>query len=226
MGLGKRLKDWEGRIRAYYNSDLSTPENRRKSRIYTLWFDHEILRGIWTNFDQVAPGVYRSNNPTRARFQKMKDMGITTVLNLRGQTDAAHFLFEEEACRELGLTLVNARLLARDAAVRDDILDVIHKLKTLDKPFLMHCKSGADRAGFAAATYLMVVMGEPVEKARRMLSPRYLHFRNGKVGILDYTLDCYAARNAVSPIGFEDWIATEYDNRDILRRFQAGEAPA
>ena len=34
------------------------------------------------------------------------------------------------------------------------------------------------------------------------------------------------ARNAVSPIGFEDWIATEYDNRDILRRFQAGEAPA
>lgn len=225
MGLGQRLKDLEGRIRARYNVAPTTPENRRKARIYSLWFDHEILRTFWTNFDEVAPGVYRSNHPTRARFEKMKEMGITTILNLRGRTDSAHYWQEEEICEELGLTLVNAHLLARGAATREVILDTIDKLKTIDRPFLMHCKSGADRAGFASAMYLMIVEGEPVENARKMLSPRYLHFRNGKVGILDYTLDVYAARNARDPIGFEDWIATEYDNWDITHKFRAGEAP-
>jgi len=225
MSLAKRLKDWEGRIRAHYNVAPTTPENRRKARIYALWFDHEILRGLWTNFDEVAPGVYRSNHPTRKRFEKMKAMGIRTVLNLRGETDGAHYLLEKEICDELGLTLVNARLLARGAAVPEDILDVIDKLKTLEPPFVMHCKSGADRAGFASAIYMMVVQGKPVSEARRMLSPRYMHFRNGKVGILDYTLDVYEARNARDPISFEDWIATEYDNNEMFRAFHAGEKP-
>ncbi|WP_428928415.1 tyrosine-protein phosphatase [Marinibacterium sp. SX1] len=225
MSLATRLKDWEGRIRAHYNVAPTTPENRRKARIYALWFDHEILRGLWTNFDEVAPGVYRSNHPTRKRFEKMKAMGIRTVLNLRGETDGAHYLLEKEICDELGLTLVNARLLARGAAVPEDILDVIDKLKTLEPPFVMHCKSGADRAGFASAIYMMVVQGKPVSEARRMLSPRYMHFRNGKVGILDYTLDVYEARNARDPISFEDWIATEYDNNEMFRAFHAGEKP-
>ena len=225
MSLAKRLKDWEGRIRAHYNVAPTTPENRRKARIYALWFDHEILRGLWTNFDEVAPGVYRSNNPTRKRFEKMKEMGIETVLNLRGVSPSAHFLLEEEACNDLGLTLVNANLLARAAASRADILNVIDKLKTLPKPFVMHCKSGADRAGFASAMYMMVVEGKPVSEARAMLSPRYMHFRNGKVGILDYTLDVYEARNARDPIGFEEWIATEYDPDELTRAFRAGETP-
>ena len=42
-------------------------------------------------------------------------MGIETVLNLRGVSPSAHFLLEEEACNDLGLTLVNANLLARAA---------------------------------------------------------------------------------------------------------------
>lgn len=225
MGLGQRLKQWEGRIRAHYNVAPTTPENRRKARIYSLWFDHEILRTFWTNFDEVAPGVYRSNHPTRARFEKMKEMGITTILNLRGKNDSAHYWQEVENCEELGLELVNANLLARGAATPEVILDTIAKLKTINRPFLMHCKSGADRAGFAAAIYLMVVEGQPVETARKMLSPRYLHFRNGKVGILDYTLDVYAARNARESISFEEWIATEYDNEEMTKRFRAGEKP-
>ncbi|MBB94072.1 MAG: protein tyrosine phosphatase [Rhodobacteraceae bacterium] len=226
MGLGHRLKNWESRIRAHYNVAPTTPENRRKARIYALWFDHEILRTVWTNFDEIAPGVFRSNHPTRKRFEKMKAMGIHTVLNLRGETDSAHYLLEKEICDDLGLTLVNAKLLARGAAVRADILDTIQKLKSLDKPFVMHCKSGADRAGFASAMYLMIVEGKSVAEARRMLSPRYMHIRNGKVGILDYTLDVYEARNARDPISFEDWIATEYDNAELHRAFHAGDPPA
>jgi protein tyrosine/serine phosphatase len=226
MGLARRIRDWEGAVRARYNQDLSTPENRRRARIYNLWFDHAILRDVWTNFHEVAPGVYRSNHPTHRRFAKMKAMGIQTVLNLRGESRSAHYWSEEESCRQLGLTLISSKLHARAAASRAEILALIDVFRQIEKPFVMHCKSGADRAGFASAIWLMVMEGKPVDQARKMLAPRFMHLRLGSVAILDYILDVYAARTARDPIGFADWIATEYDRDTIQADFRAGKRPA
>jgi protein tyrosine/serine phosphatase len=84
---------------------------------------------------------------------------------------------------------------------------------------LIHCKSGADRAGLASAIWLMVMEGRPVEEARAMLSWRYLHLRWSRTGVLDLVLDSYGARNAAAPIGFEDWVATEYDAEAVQAAF-------
>ena len=219
MKLFKRIADWERDLRAHYNTDLSTPENRRRAHIYNLWFDHAVLRTIWTNFDEVAPGVYRSNQPTHRRFEKLKAMGIKSILNLRGAGGAAHYLVEEESCRELGLNLVNVTFHARHAAPTGDILKVIEAFRTIERPFVMHCKSGADRAGFASAIYLIVIEGRPVSEARRMLSARYIHFHWTKTGVLDYILDLYEARNARDPISFEDWVASDYDFKAVQQAF-------
>lgn len=223
--LFKRIADWEQDLRAHYNTDLSTPENRRRAHIYNLWFDHAILRTFWTNFDEVAPGVYRSNQPTHKRFAKLREMGIKAILNLRGAAGAAHYLVEEESCREVGLSLVNVSFQARHAAPAQDILKVIAAFRSIERPFVMHCKSGADRAGFAAAIYLMVIEGRPVAEARRMLAVRYIHFRWTKTGVLDYILDLYEARDAQDPISFEDWVATEYDHLAVQRAFNETKRP-
>lgn len=225
MKLFKQIGDWERNLRASYNTDLSTPENRRRAHIYNLWFDHAVLRKIWTNFFKVAPGVYRSNQPTHERFVKLKAMGINSVLNLRGAAGAAHYLVEQESCHQLGLTLVNVTLHARYAAPRDDILAVIHAFREIEKPFVMHCKSGADRAGFASAIYLLVIEGRPVSEARKMLGIKYIHLKWSRTGILDHILDRYEARNSQSPIGFEDWIATEYDRDEMQTSFDATHKP-
>lgn len=225
MGLFKRIADWERNLRASYNTDLSTPENRRRAHIYNMWFDHAVLRKFWTNFFPVAPGVYRSNQPTHERFVKLKAMGIRTILNLRGAAGAAHYLVEEESCRTLGLTLVNCTLHARYAAPREDILAVIRAFREIEKPFVMHCKSGADRAGFASAIYLLVIEGKPMSEARKMLGFKYLHIKSSRTGVLDYILDLYEARNAESPISFEDWVTTEYDNVAVQAEYEATHNP-
>ncbi len=221
MTLLKRLTAWERDLRESYNTDLSTPEKRRRAHIYNLWFDHAILRGIWTNQSQIAPGVWRSNHPTHKRFARMKAMGIKSVLNLRGAAGAAHYLTEKESCAELGLTLVDVSLNARIAAPASDILDVIDAFRTIEKPFVMHCKSGADRAGFASAIYMMVIDGRPVSEARRMLGLRYLHVRQSRTGVLDHILDLYEARQAETALSFEDWIRTEYDHEAVQADYQA-----
>ncbi|WP_010138845.1 tyrosine-protein phosphatase [Oceanicola sp. S124] len=221
MTLTDRIRQWERDLRNHYNTDLSSPEKRRRAHIYNLWFDHAVLRTFWTNFFQIAPGVWRSNHPTHKRFAQMKEMGITHVLNLRGAGGAAHYLTERESCEALGLTLVDCSLHARRAVPAEEILKVIDTFRWIPRPFVMHCKSGADRAGFASAIYLMCIEGRPVEEARKMLSTKYIHFRKSRTGVLDYILDLYAARNAASPIGFEDWIRAEYDPVQINADFKA-----
>lgn len=225
MKLFKRITDWERNLRASYNTDLSTPENRRRAHIYNMWFDHAVLRKFWTNFFEVAPGVYRSNQPTHERFVKLKAMGIKTILNLRGDGGAAHYLVEKESCEDLGLTLVDVTLHARYAAPTADIQAVIKAFREIEKPFVMHCKSGADRAGFASAIYLLVIEGRPVSEARKMLGVKYIHFKWTKTGVLDFILDAFEARNARQAIGFEDWIATEYDNVEMQANYEANHKP-
>ena len=225
MNIFRPIIDWERNLRASLNTDLSTPENRRKANIYNLWFDHAILRKVWTNFYEVAPGVYRSNQPTHDRFVKIKQKGIKTVLNLRGAGGAAHYLVEEESCSELGLTLVNVNLKAREAAPKRDIKAVLKAFREIEKPFVMHCKSGADRAGFASALYLLVIEGRPIAEARKMLGVKYIHFKWSRTGVLDYILDRYEARYNESGISFEDWLHSEYKAREIQADYEATNNP-
>lgn len=190
---------------------LATAEDRRKAHRYMLWIDHEILRIPWANFAQVAPGVYRSNQPTRARLERYAARGIKTILFLRATSPVPPYLFARENCAALGLTLVERSLSARSAPKRERLMDLIETFPTLEKPFLMHCKSGADRASLASVIWLLTQEGASVAQARKMLSPRFIHFKWTKTGILDYMLDTYEARTARAPIGFAEWVATEYD---------------
>jgi len=215
----KQLKDMERRWRYSFGDDISTPEARRKSVWHYNVFDHAFLRVPWTNFYPVSEGVWRSNQPTHKRFMKYRDLGIKSVINLRGTDARAHYLFEEESCKQLGLKLYNCRLWARNAAHRDNIVDVIDTMRTVERPFMFHCKSGADRAGFCAALYQMVFDGVPVQKAREQLSIKFIHLKWSKTGVQDYILDVFEARQAKSDIDFETWIRTEYDNDAIQEAY-------
>lgn len=224
--IGKSFDKYERKWRYSFGRDITDPVERRKSKWHYNVFDHAFLRAFWTNFYPVGKDVWRSNQPTHKRFLKYKDMGIKSVINLRGEDGYAHYLFEKESCDILGLKLYNAKLWARRAADRESILYVINLMRTIEKPFMFHCKSGADRAGFAAAMYQMIFDGKPVAEAREQLSFKYIHIKHSKTGILDYTLDVYEARLAKGDIGFEEWIATEYEHEAIQQGFDSKTPPA
>jgi len=158
--------------KASFGRDITDPEERKRSYRYVRWVDHGILRTVWTNFGQVADGVYRSNQPDHARLERYRDMGIKAVLNLRGKGVRAPYLFEEESCNTLGLMLVSIPLQARAPAKRENLLAVFEAFDNIPRPFVLHCKSGADRAGLASALY-QLDQGQPVSVAKKELSLRY-----------------------------------------------------
>lgn len=219
--LAKRLKTFERGLAERYGTDISTPARKRAAQIHFQVMDHAFLRMLWTNLEEIAPGAWRSNQPDARRLRRYRDMGITTVLSLRGNGITSHYLLERETCADLGLDFVTATLHARKLASRDQILHLLDLFETIGKPFVMHCKSGADRAGLAAALYLLHIEQRPVVEAQRMLSWRYIHFRNAATGVLDHMLDAFAADTAQTPMPIRAWIATRYDPEALTASFAA-----
>lgn len=217
--LFRKIHEWERSLHDRFTHDIVDPFHRRQSKIYVDWFDHGVLRRLWHNYEKVAPGVFRSNHPDHDRLEDMVARGIRTILNVRGGQHLAHHKFEEESCRKLGLELVTVPMSARTAPEAETLLNLIRVMGEIEKPFLMHCKSGADRTGLAAAIYLMHYENAPLSVARRQLHPRFLHFRQTKTGILDHVLDLYGERLKRGPIPFADWIATEYDRDSAAQWF-------
>lgn len=219
-----RVKEWEREARNSFGNDISTSTGRFWAHVHFHLFDHAYLRGVWTNFYQIAPQVYRSNQPSPRRLRRLGQLGITQIINLRGEEPHPHFLFEAEACDRYGLTLQSIKMDARRAPTRERIQELLALFDTLERPFLMHCKSGADRAGFASAVYLLHVQGAPVSKALRQMSVRHMHVDFTRTGVLDYILNVFAARQNFGRILFADWIATEYDHNVLQKSFDTRQA--
>jgi protein tyrosine/serine phosphatase len=95
-------------------------------------------------------------------------------------------------------------------------------LRTAEAPMLLHCKSGADRAGLASAVAVLV-HGGTAEQALRQLSLRFGHFSASRTGVLDAFIRTYRDQ-AEGRLSFLDWVATEYDADALLRSFRANAA--
>ena len=195
-----------------YDLAIDSELGHWQGEMFVFLHDHGWLRGPWRNEGRIAEGLYRSNQPDARTLAMWKDRGVVDVLCLRGKKGVIHEL-EAKACAELGLRLLNAPMATRKPPRAKSLLRLIAQFDKLRKPALIHCKSGADRTGLAAAIWAIHVEGRSVEDARAALGLRHLHLRWTKTGVLDRFLDLYQARVAQGPIAIKDWIATEYDHK-------------
>ena len=181
--------------------DLSTAMGRFRAHWHYFWADHAFLRLAFSNAHWLGPDLVRTNQPSPRQLAYWKKKGVKTVINLRGQRDEGYYWLEKEACER------RARRL----------------FTTIEYPVLIHCKSGADRAGMMAVFYRHFHLGEPISVAMAELSKKYLHSREGLTGVLDYTLEKYVSEIEPRGISFIDWIdSPDYDPKAIRAEFKAG----
>ncbi|MEM1153414.1 MAG: tyrosine-protein phosphatase [Pseudomonadota bacterium] len=200
---------------------LSHPLGRLWAHICYNLQDHGFLRIWWTNLEEISPGVWRSNQPGPKRLERYAKMGIKDIIILRGVTDRAHYQFEMEAAEKYGMRIHTLSLHARRAILPSRFLNLLDHFERMEEPWLMHCKSGSDRAGLASALYLLW-RGRPLEEARAQLSWRYFHLKGTHTGILDVMLDHYEEALAKGPISIREWIETGYDRTRLREEFEAG----
>ncbi len=202
--------------------DLSTPGGRRRAYLDYLWNDHAYLRLGFQNAFWVSEELVRTNQPWPHQLRKWRDAGIKTIINLRGGFDASFYALEKAACEELGLTLVDATITSREAPSKARILNAKRLFDEIAYPALMHCKSGADRAGIMSVLYRHFRLGEPISQAMDALHIRHLHVKAGKTGVLDYVFERYLADAEPKGIGFLEWVESDaYDPVAIKADFRA-----
>ncbi len=198
------------------------PQDRARAWSDSLLVDHAIFRLAWHNWATVVPGrLYRSNHPTPARLRAAVERhGLRTLVNLRGHRRCGSDALSRGAAVALGLRHLDMAFESRGAPHRDRILRFADLYRSIETPALMHCKSGADRAGLAAGLVVLFEGGTAAE-ALRQLSWRYGHFNRSRTGVLDAFFVRYAAE-AEGRMPFLDWVARDYDEAALKRDFVAG----
>ena len=187
----------------------------------SLAMDHAVFRLAWTNFAPVIPGrLYRSNHPTpRQLAAARRRVGLTTLINLRGRRFCGSDALSRQAAERLGMRHIDMAFESRGAPHRDRILRFHEVFRSLDGPALLHCKSGADRAGLASGLAILFD-GGTAAAALRQLSWRFGHWKQSRTGILDAFFHRYA-REGEGRIAFIDWVRDEYDEAGLKREFVA-----
>ena len=202
--------------------DLSTPEGRKRALRDYMWNDHAFLRLRFQNAHWISEELVRTNQPSPEQLAGWKARGIKTIINLRGGFDGSFYALEKEACEQLGLTLVDFTITSREVPSRARVLGARDLFQTVEYPALMHCKSGADRAGIMSVFYMHFRKGKPIREAMDQLHLRYLHVKAGKTGVLDYTFERYLAEGEPAGLSFVEWVESPaYDPDAIKADFRA-----
>ena len=179
--------------------------------------DHACLRVFWNNFARVDNSgmCYRSGHPSRLLLCRAKELGVKHILSLRGGHDLPHNIRERELCTKLGLSYENVSMSSSNPPTKRKLQQLIHTFENFNEPFLMHCKTGADRTGLAAGIYHLSILKGDANGGKKQLTYKHLHFGLGKKSVLKKFFDFYQCTNLANE-SFKTWVNTTYSSESFV----------
>lgn len=161
--------------------------------------------------------VYRAGQIDEADLREaVVDFGLKTVINLRGDNPKSEWYQEEvQACRDLGLEYREYRFESFEHPPQHETRLLVRDLLDQPRPVLVHCRSGHDRSGWAAAV-ARVLDGDPVDQAVEeelaVLEGHYCDRETCSLHGFFRSYETWLERNGLnhSPEQFADWVLEHY----------------
>ncbi|MCW5699806.1 MAG: tyrosine-protein phosphatase [Rhodospirillales bacterium] len=197
---------------------------RLRAHLDSFFVDHGIFRQVYRNRHRVSNVLWRSAQPSPSHLRREKALGTRTIVNLRGRRDTCgSYILERRACEELGLALVDFPIRSRSALDRSTLHAAADMFERIEYPALIHCKSGADRAGLMATLYLFVAEGVPLPEAMKtQLSIRYGHVKSAKTGVIDHFFERFLSETGGALAEFYPWVDSRYDPVALTAEHRSG----
>lgn len=102
------------------------------------------------NFGQMDERFYRGAQPLEGDYQALKDLGITTIIDLREDAEG----YSKTIAESLGMKYYNVPMSGwkypKDSVV-DEFMKIVDNAET--GKFFLHCKAGIHRTGVLGAVY-------------------------------------------------------------------------
>ena len=204
---------------ARWDRPLTTPWQRFAAWMNMIFVDHGIFRLAYLNLHKVTDKLWRSAQPAPGQIAGLAAQGVRTIVTLRGGREFGSWPLEKEACEAHGVRLVEFLARSREAPSPEMVREARALFERLEYPALIHCKSGADRAGLVAALYLILHEGRSASEALEQLAARYGHWHWSKTGILDAFLIAYRDEGEAKGKSLIDWVESDYDPEALKRSF-------
>lgn len=105
--------------------------------------------GDLPNFHEVHPYLYRGGEPTKAGLRKLKEMGVATIIDLRGSPEQVYN--EEREAKVLGMKTINLPMSSQ-APTKKQVETFLCQVESAAKgqnggAVFVHCAHGSDRTG-------------------------------------------------------------------------------
>ncbi len=109
------------------------------------------------NFHQVDDILYRGGQPNKEGIERLKSLGVKTVISLRGEDK---IIEEKRLVTSLGMRFFNIPLSVYKKPTDEQVFKFLKIVLDKDnQPVFLHCESGRDRVGAFVALYRVVVCG-------------------------------------------------------------------
>jgi len=116
------------------------------------------------NFHQVSEKLYRGGQPLGGGMKKLSELGIKSVINLRGEDDLSRQ--EQKDAEAAGLKYFGVSMPGLSAPSDEQVARVLALMdEPANQPVFLHCKRGSDRTGTMVAVYRISREGWNAERA-------------------------------------------------------------
>ena len=117
------------------------------------------------NAGKISDSLYRGAQPRAEGLKELKNLGITTIVDLRGE-DPDKISWERQEAESLGIRFVSIPVSGWSPPANDQVAAFLALFRNNPKErIFVHCRFGDDRTGVFIATYRMAYDGWPAQQA-------------------------------------------------------------
>ncbi len=106
------------------------------------------------NAGKINDSLFRGAQPHTEGFQQLKSLGVTTIVDLRGE-NPDKISWERKQAEATGLQFVNIPVSGWSPPTNDQVAQFLSLFRDPHAKIFVHCRFGDDRTGVFVAAYRM-----------------------------------------------------------------------
>jgi tyrosine-protein phosphatase SIW14 len=134
------------------------------SEMHSAYAEKLRIAGV-PNSGKINDHLYRGAQPRDPGLVELKKIGITTIVDLRGE-DPEKFGWEEKKAESLGIRFIHIPVPGWSPPTNEQVAQFLSIFRdTPQEKVFVHCRFGDDRTGVFVASYRMAFEKLPADQA-------------------------------------------------------------